>query len=396
MSSAPENITSDSAVTTYLQGINLRAFAELQEAERAYLTLYASSQSSLNQLGQRAERIRTLLSDSADELAYFERNLDLIRNWLDDNGYRDSFPAEGLCVFACEMLDYVQGLALPVAPDKSAVRDTLRVGNAPYLRPLAELQDEYENFVVVVADNRSTRIIQVASARAETAGRVRGDVKNHVRKGGWSQQRYERRRDKELKEYAEEIDGVLREAVQSGGFERIVLLGSEETLTELREVLSDEMRERIIGQAGTDQQDDDATLLADAYELFFEEERDEEQRLWDRIRAESLRDGLATTGPADVLDALKLGRVEEVLVTRDAKLGGTQCQSCENVTVPPQSNGEAKQPDGCPICSADEIVAIDLVDEIVRQAELTSAAVEFSDALGGLSSVGDVAALLRY
>jgi hypothetical protein len=39
---------------------------------------------------------------------------------------------------------------------------------------------------------------------------------------------------------------------------------------------------------------------------------------------------------------------------------------------------------------------VDLIDELVRQAELTSATVEFTDPIPGLARVGDVAALLRY
>lgn len=97
-----------------------------------------------------------------------------------------------------------------------------------------------------------------------------------------------------------------------------------------------------------------------------------------------------------MLDALKLGRVEEVLVTRDADIAGTQCQACENVTVPEAQFGDADQPARCPICDANEIVPIDLVNELVRRAELTSATVEFSDEIGGLSRVGGVAATLRY
>ncbi len=56
---------------------------------------------------------------------------------------------------------------LPVAP-----RDVLWIDSSPYLRPLAELQDEYIPFVVVAADNRSARIWQVVSAQAP--GRAEG------------------------------------------------------------------------------------------------------------------------------------------------------------------------------------------------------------------------------
>lgn len=373
---------------SFLQNIDLRSLAEMQETERAYLSLYASSQESLNRLEQRAERIRNLLSEEPDELAYFERNLSLIRTWLDENGYAKGFRGEGLCVFACEVLDYVRGIPLAVAPEKGAVQDTLRVGAAPYLRPLAELQDEYENFLVVAADNRATRIIQIASAKAETVDSVRGDIKNHVRKGGWSQQRYARRRDKELRHYAKEINNVLSTLVRNQAIERIVLLGSQETLNELEDVLTPEVAACVIGKESAQLQDAREDLVEEAYTLFFEEERDEEERLWQRIKAEYLSDGLAVTGASDVLDALKLGRVEEVLITRDVQIDGARCRSCENVF-----HGT---PTSCLVCGAKDIFKIDLVNEFVRQAELTSAAVEFSDALDGLVREGNVAALLRY
>jgi peptide subunit release factor 1 (eRF1) len=250
------------------------------------------------------------------------------------------------------------------------------------------LQDEYENFVVVAADNQATRILQVTSARAETTDRVRGDVKNHVRKGGWSQQRYSRRRDKELLHYAKEINEVLGELVRQQGYRRIVLLGSQETLTQLRAVLSTEVADRVVGQSGADLREEEEALVNKAYDLFFEEERAEESRLWERIQSEYLADGLAAVGATAVLDALKLGRVSDLLVTRDAEINGTQCQQCENVV-----HGT---PTTCQICGAKAVFPIDLVDELVRQAQMTSASVEFSDPIEGLTSVGHVAALLRY
>lgn len=379
MTTATAAATAATADQTYLQGIDLRSFSELQEAERAYLSLYASGPDSLKQLNQRVAQMRNLLADRPDELAYFERNLDLVRTWLDQN----PFTGAGLCVFACEMLDYVQGIPLPVAPV-----DTLRVDAAPYIRPLAELQDEYENFLVVAADNTATRIIQVTSAKAATAERVRGDIKNAVRKGGWSQQRYARRRDKDLLHYAKEINDLLGNLVRTGNFQRIVLLGSQETLTKLQSVLSTEVAERVVGQAAADLRAEEDALVAAAYELFFQEERAEEARLWERIQTEYLRDGLAVVGPAAVLDALHQGRVAELLVTHDADLQGTRCTACERVV--------AVTVNACPVCGENQVFPVDLINELVHQAELTSTTVEFSDPMGGLTSVGDVAAMLRY
>ncbi|MCL4192470.1 MAG: hypothetical protein KJZ87_12120 [Thermoguttaceae bacterium] len=83
-------------------------------------------------------------------------------------------------------LDFAEGYPLPVE-----VPTMLPIGPAPYLRPSAGLQDGHEAFVVVAADNRSTRIFMATSATVEEPEQVKRGVKNHVRKEGWSQQRYE-------------------------------------------------------------------------------------------------------------------------------------------------------------------------------------------------------------
>jgi peptide subunit release factor 1 (eRF1) len=363
----------------YLQGINLRTFSELEGAERAFASLYLSSPDSINTLPQREALIYDLLADEPEEAEQFTENMKLIRAWLEEH----PFQSDGLCVFACWALNYVQGIPLPLS-----VPDLLRVGPALYLRPLAELQDEYENFVIVVADNRSTRILEVTSAMADTTKKVRGDVTNAVRKGGWSQKRYARRREKELLHYAKEINEVLSELIRKKKFNRIVLMGSQETLTELESVLEKSVAEKVIGKRTTDTAKGESDLIDEAYELFFTEERDEEIRLWDRIKDEYLSDGLAVVGPQEVLDALHLGRVEEIIVTRDAEIEGTRCRDCENLV-----HGTR---DICAACESDSVFTVDLVDELVRRAELTSAAVEFTDPIEGLSKQGDVAALLRY
>ena len=81
---------------------------------------------------------------------------------------------------------------------------------------------------VDVADNKKARIYLVSMAVAESGESVAGNVKNHVRKGGWSQQRYERRRDKQLLHYAREIVDALEGLHKEEPFRRILLVGSKE------------------------------------------------------------------------------------------------------------------------------------------------------------------------
>ena len=361
------------------QTIDLRELSELHGPERAFVSFYGSPARAEAVLSNRGTKLRRLLEDSPVEAEHFEENLRLLHQAIEEQDHK----APGLCVFACWALDFVRGYALPVE-----VPELLRVDAAPYIRPLAELQDERENFLIVAANNTRTRIVHVTSAEAHEGERIKGDIKNAVKKGGWSQQRYARRRDKQLHHYAKEVADVLGDLCRRESFDRIVLLGSRETLREIEEALPTAVAGKVVGSRPVDLHAGENALLDEAYDLYFDEERDSEVRLWDRIKAEYLRGGLAVAGPEDVLDAARQGRVEAMIVTRDTRIEGRQCRSCEQVSAGP--------PAACPSCGSDALFPVDLVDALVRQLELTSAETEFSDRIEGLTQLGEVAALLRY
>lgn len=361
------------------QNIDIRRLSEMTGPERAFVSLYLSGPDALASLKNREDVIRGLLEDAPEEAEHFEQNMAMLRSLLDEN------PAvKGpLCLFSCWATDFAEGYYLNVP-----TKDILWLGSSPYVRPLAELTDEYEKFLVVAIDNTSSRIIQVVSALPGKEETVKGDVKNAVRKGGWSQKRYARRRDKQILEYVKEIDEVLAEMVRNEGFERIVLLGSQETITNLKAQLSNEVSQKIVGEKAVDLYAGEELLLDEAYGLYFAEERNAEARLWDQIKEEVFHGGLAVTGASDVLKAALNGRVESMVVTRDAKIKGTQCRDCENLV-----HGT---PQTCQICGSKSVFQVDLVNEIVRHLHLTSATVDFVDPIPGLTKAGDIAALLRY
>jgi len=54
------------------------------------------------------------------------------------------------------------------------------------------------------------------------------------------------------------------------------------------------------------------------------------------------------------------------------------------------------KPQQCPSCKSNSVFAVDLLNELVELAALSSAEAEFVAPIAGLSAEGDVAALLRY
>ncbi len=361
-----------------LQNIDLRELAGMSGAERAFVTLYLSGADGLNKLHDREQKVRGLLEDQPEELEHFTESLRMIREALDD-----SPPKGGMAIFASWALDFLAGYALDVPPP-----DLLWVDSSPYLRPLAQLQYQYRSFLVVVADADAARVHLVAAAEPTEVERIRGDVKNHVKKGGWSQKRYQRRRANEMLLYAKEVADVVTRVADEEAITRIVLLGGQEATDEIASALPDRLQECIVGRKGVEVGGGDDALFETAEEMAQEYARDEQRSLWERVRGEALGNGLAAFGPGAVLAAAQQGRVETMLVTRDAKVAGMRCRECETLAF--------AKPQQCPACKSNSVFAVDLVNELVELLASSSATAEFVEPIASLQEAGDVAALLRY
>lgn len=371
----------------YKQGINekmfneidLKKLAKMPSHDRAFLSVYLSSPESLDKIERRINNIKKILKENKDESRHFEENIKLVKDYFTGNSYKSG----SICIFCCWLLDY-----FAVYPLNISVEDIIWVDSSPYIRPLAELKDEYENFAVVVADNEIARVFLVASARADSEERIKGNIRNHVRIGGWSQQRYERRRDKQLQHYSREIVDKLIELDKKREFRRIILVGSKETITEIRRAFPNQLIQKLVGEKALDLGKGENYINKEIFDLFFIEERKSETDLWKKIKNYYMRGELAVVGIEDVLFSSKMGRVEKVIVNRDVKITGIRCRNCEGLF-----NGEL---DKCPDCGSISVFKVDLINEIVELLSATNAGVDFVDEIEELKDVGNIAALLRY
>jgi peptide subunit release factor 1 (eRF1) len=360
---------------------DLRKLAELSGPERAFLSVYLNDAGADGYFKSQCQRIRALLRDHPDELEHFEKNLE----WIARDREENAKSSDGRCWFACWALDFYSASALP---PEFRISNTVRVGSSPYLRPLAEFHDEFENFVAVIADNKSAQVFSVTMARKDDYASIKGDIKNHVRVGGWSQKRYQRRRDNELMHYAKEICGELIRLEQELSFRRLVLIGSSETLEEISRQLPPSLAEKLADIEAVDLGRSDEEVWQEVYKMHFAEERQSEQELWERVRNECLGGSRGVAGIEEVYAAALAGRIDVAIARRDVKLTGSQCRSCENIS-PAQI---AK----CNVCQSSDLFPVDMMNKLSASIYSTSARIDFSDAIQELDDLGGVAALLRY
>jgi len=361
--------------------VDLKKIAEMTAPERTYLSVYIAGGHSLGDLEKKFHKVRSMLKGGGiekDEREYFDENVSLVMKYLKQNPLKSG----SLCIFACWALDFFKAIPLTVP-----VKNLVWIDSSPYIRPLAELQDEYEDVAVVVADNKKAQIFLISAAVANSEEVIKGNVKNHVKKGGWSQKRYERRRDKQLHLYAHEIVEALSRLHMEENFRRILLVGGKKILHLVHESLPHELQKQVVekhlylGQK-------EGEIHKDIMDMLFEQERMSEQDLWEKIRAEYFRGGLAVVGLDEVLEAAKERRVEKMIVTRTFRPEGRKCYNCSNI--------HSGVVEACSACGSKSLFKVDVVNEIVEMLEQTGADTDFINPIQALIDAGEIAALLRY
>jgi peptide chain release factor subunit 1 len=360
---------------------DLRKLAEMAAQERVFLSVFLAGPHSVSELEAGFRRVRHALKGEdavKDERDHFDENVEAVWEYLE----KEPIKSGSLCMFSCRINDFF--LAVPL---NAPVNDLVWIDSSPYIRPLAEFLEEYENVAVVIADNKRARIFLVTSAVAGEEELVKGNVKNHVKKGGWSQQRYERRRDKQLLSYAREIVDALSRLEKEEEFKRILLVGGREILRAVYENLPQAMQ-KMVSEKAVDLRREKGELNKDIMDLFNEQERRSERDRWEQIRTEYLRGGLGVVGLEQVLWAARASRVESMVVSRTFKPEGRRCRGCDNL--------EVAAVEECPACGSSSLYAVDVVNEIIEMLKLSGAEVDFVDPIQTLAEVGDVAALLRY
>lgn len=358
--------------------LNLKKLAEIKAPARTFLSIFLSGPQSIPLLEKKLDKLRPLMKSCSekDEREYFDDNIKAVEEYLKKNPLTNG----ALCLFVCKEINFFQTISLP-----SLETDIVRIDTCPYIRPLAEYYDEYESVAVVVADNQKARIYLVSSSMTGTEDVIKGNIKNHVKVGGWSQQRYERRRDNQLSEYAREIMDALMTLDRDEKYEHILLVGSKEILHIVYESMTKDFQNKII-EKNLDLSKGEGYVNHEIMGLLSEEEHGTEQDYWARIRTEYLLGGLAVVGLDDVLHAAKDGRVAKVIIDRALY---PLVERCQNGDSP-----GADETETCTICGS--TLQVSVFNDLLRVLIQTGAEYHFADSIPELGEVGGIAALLRY
>lgn len=288
----------------------LRELALLAETDRtvlsAYLDLSRGWDRAEDFIARESSRLKRLLSE--EEREYFEASIEFMFDYVKEKK-GGGFTGPGLAFFADLGANYVKGVELPAPP-----RALLAVDDEAIIFPLALQLDEYEPVGVILIDASGARILITAGETAQDMNSLVKKIHHKSKVGGWSQMRYQRRREKQVKHLAVELAKRAEAIFRQEGVNRIVLAGQGRMITALKEELPKALREKVIGELPWSLKGGDAELLDRMEDLVEATERGQEEGLLKRLVGELRRGGLAVAGVEDTERALVMGAVDVLLV----------------------------------------------------------------------------------
>lgn len=360
----------------------LREWAEFTSLTPTVLTVYLDTQQGpdIKFLARKGREIRELYREDRDIRENFLKALRETREFLKN---KKNIPAHGLAIIADPSQDVFKTYKLPRPVGNLVVLDT-----SPYIRPLAQLKEDWEPFGLVLMDNSHAQLYLVNQSQITDSKTLKTDILGKQKKGGWSQARYSRRRTNQIEEFLRQVARELAPLLREEHVKRIILAGSADNKRKLVDFLPLNLQKKVVGFLDLSMDTDENTLLRKVFPLFFDAEKIEEDKMILEVRDRIACNGLGVAGMEGVAQAVIEGRAERVLVKADLKPEGWKCERCDIMEEGVETE--------CVLCGK-RVYPVDMVEEIVEYAHKTSAEVIFVRASNQvLEAMGNICAFLRY
>lgn len=299
-----------------------------------------------------------------------------------------SARGKGLVIFSDSKQDFWWQRDLQVAVPTGG-----RWSQKPWLRPLLELLEDHDTFAVVLIDKQRARVLTVDAGGLEQHAEVLSDVPNkHATTGSdhiMSQTQMQRDHDEHVRAHANRVVDELTNVVDRLNLSRLVIGGPVEATSTFTNQLPKRLQQMIIGTIAVPLDASYERLSNELRKVQQQNEGEDEARMVEAMITAAMKGDRAVLGIGDTLAAIQEQRVYRMIVARDYRLEGKECNACHILVV----DGEAK----CAFCGGDLQAAPDLINRashrVIEQAgkvQIVSGAA--ADKLAGTG----VGAVLRF
>jgi rubrerythrin len=267
----------------------------------------------------------------------------------------------------------------------------IAVNSTPNSYHLVELKDTYDRYVVVLVNERSTRILEVhLGSVTEVAWTKRPELRERVGRG-WSREHYQSHRPERNHEFANEVVRFVDEVMSTGAYGHLILAGTPRMTAVIREALPKRLASKLVDVVPASANERTSAVVAETLASFVEQEQQESLAAVDRLQKNICSHGLAVAGSAASFQALKCRQVDMLVMATEYKAEPAwMCTGCDTTAL------QQSRPEVCPNCGCSTIRELDVKEELVRLAEVAGCGVEIVHDSDVLMRLGGVGCLLRF
>jgi peptide chain release factor subunit 1 len=315
-----------------LKVLLLRPEREIDSVLTVYLDVDQSKQPNLNRgFEVRLKNFLANLRDSLPDAGQVERFARIAQRVQD---YVSAYEVSGrsLVVVADDIDSFLWARDLHVPVETAVFWD-----RAPNMEQLLRFADEFQHYGVILADKATVRLFNVFLGMAEEGpiSRIGHRDVRHIRTTGtdhWgSASHIQRKADEHVTHLLKRAIPTLEKMVRTEHIHRLVLAGSREVTAELRQLMPKRLEQLVVGFAPLNVSASPEDVLAATREIFEKVERENEQKLVEKLITSARKAGPVLTGIGPVLKAVNNRRAHLLVYADELKAPGWECRHCNAI-----------------------------------------------------------------
>jgi peptide subunit release factor 1 (eRF1) len=277
-------------------------------------------------------------------------------------------------------------------PLRSRTRRMMR----PYVKPMADILDNYGHYGIAIVDKRSSRLFHFHLGELKEYEGTTGETVRHTKRGGGSQAPGRRGGISGQTRYAEEV--AERNLKMSARFaakffkelqiRRILVGGTESTVAFFLSQLPKASQSLIMGTFPMEMSAGISQILDKVLEVARRTEEEKEHQLVNAVVTAAAKGQEGVVSLDQTLAAVHSSRVQILLVSEGFKSAGFRCKGCKYLA--------SHAPEKCPFCSNEFEQIEDAVELAVRRVIDDGGEVEIVHDNEMLEKSGKIGGLLRY
>jgi peptide subunit release factor 1 (eRF1) len=277
-------------------------------------------------------------------------------------------------------------------PVRSRTRRMMR----PYVKPIADILDNYGHYGVAIVDKRGSRLFHFHLGELKEFEGTSGETVRHTKRGGGSQAPGRRGGIAGQTRYADEVaERNLKESARFAAkffkdnqVRRILIGGTEATISFFLSQLPKASQSLIMGTFPMEMTAGIAHIHEKVLEVAQQAGQEKERNLIDAVVTAAAKGQEGVVGLDQILAAVHAGRVQTLLVSEGFRSAGFRCTGCQYLT--------SQTLEQCPFCSNEFEEKQDAVELAIRQVIADGGDVEIVHENLQLEKAGKIGGLLRY